>query len=146
MAYNTPATVRTVDSVKRRIVSTGKAVCYFLAGAYMFCIWDLDLPGCFYYASDYDDLYTGHRVQGCASHLTWWLEWLLIIYTVSCLKWPRFWQRAGSRKLLYHKHGSAYSRTEPDEVKTGGQELYLDTRWQKTEFTYVFILSFLKYV
>ena len=47
-------------------MSTGKAVCHFLAGACMFCILDLDLPGYIHYAFDYDDLYTGHGVQGCA--------------------------------------------------------------------------------
>ena len=39
----------------------------------------------------------------------------------------------------HHKHGSAYSRTEPENAKTGGQDLSPSARWPRTEVIYVFI-------
>ena len=41
--------------------------------------------------------------------------------------------------LKYHKHGSAYSRTEPENAKTGCQDLSPSARWARTEFINVFI-------
>ena len=38
-----------------------------------------------------------------------------------------------------HKHGSAYSRTEPENAKTGCQDLSSSARWARTEFINVFI-------
>ena len=35
-----------------------------------------------------------------------------------------------------HKHGSAYSRTEPENAKTGCQDLSPSARWPRTEFIY----------
>ena len=40
---------------------------------------------------------------------------------------------------MNHKHGSAYSRTEPENAKTGCQDLSPSGRWPRTKFIYVFI-------
>ena len=40
---------------------------------------------------------------------------------------------------IYHKYGSTYSRTEPENAKTGGQDLSPSARWPRTEFLYMFI-------
>ena len=45
--------------------------------------------------------------------------------------------------VVYHKHGSAYSRTEPENAKTGCQDLSPSARWARTEFINVFIKPFL---
>ena len=40
----------------------------------------------------------------------------------------------------YHKYGSTYSRTEPENAKTGCQDLSPSARWPRTEFIYVFLM------
>ena len=42
--------------------------------------------------------------------------------------------------VSHHKHGSAYSRTEPESEKTGCQDLSPSARWPRTEFMCVYIV------